>query len=272
VSDTPPPQGIWRQARFDATWLPGLGGSSLQINDLEACTTLAFPLVDGWAPLTLSPGVGVHFWDGPAAGHFPPAPLLPSHLADVYLDVGWRPQLARWLFLDLVGTVGLYSDLEQLHSEAFQLRGRAVAIVAFSPQLQLAGGALYVNRIMTRVLPAGGVIWNPNEDTRLFCVFPQPKLARRLTRVGDTEWWAYLAGEFGGGKWSFARDGEHADLVDYTDWRVLLGLEWLRSPGLKGHVEVGYVFNRTVRFKGNTSDHPDYRPENTCLLRVGLSF
>jgi hypothetical protein len=231
---------------------------------------LAFPLVDGWAPLTFSPGVGAHFWEGPSAHS--PAPFLPAHLYDAYLDIGWRPQLARWLFLDLVVTPGLYSDLEHLDSEAFQLRGRAVAIVAFSPELQLAGGALYVNRIMTKVLPAGGVIWNPNEDTKLFCVFPQPKLARRLTHDGNTEWWAYLAGEFGGGKWSFEGPANHFDVIDYTDWRILLGVEWLNKPGVKGHVEVGYVFNRAVRFDGNTSSQPDFKPDSTCLLRVGLSF
>ena len=40
--------------------------------------------------------------------------------------------------------------------------------------------ALYTNRIETKFLPAGGVIWNPDEDTHLLLVFPQPKLSRRL--------------------------------------------------------------------------------------------
>jgi len=142
-SETASAPGCWREARFEETWLPEWNGNRLQINDFEAKTTLAFLLVDGWAPLTLNPGLGAHFWEGPSSAHSPPAPGLPSNLYDAYLDIGWRPQPARWLFLDLVVTPGLYRDLKQLDWEAFQLRGRAVAIVACSPQFQLAGGALY---------------------------------------------------------------------------------------------------------------------------------
>lgn len=125
---------------------------------------------------------------------------------------------------------------------------------------------------MTKILPAGGFVWNPDEDTKLFCVFPQPKLARRITAVGGTQWWAYLSGEFGGGKWSIRGDNGRLDAVDYTDWRVILGLEFLNTPGLKGHVEAGYVFNRAVRFMGNTSDTPNYKPDSTLMVRAGLAY
>jgi hypothetical protein len=265
-------QPFWRQGKVDYTWLPGLGAAPLQINDFDLSTTVAVPVGGDRAPLTFTPGLGAHLWQGPGPGRVPGAPDLPAHLYDAYLEFGWRPRLARWLFADLAVTPGLYTDLKDFNAETFQLRGRGVAVVAFSPQFQLVGGALYVNRILTKVLPAGGLIWDPDEDTKLFAVFPQPKLARRVATAGPAQWWAYLGGEFGGGKWSIERGNGQVDAVDYTDWRILLGLECLNNPGLKGHVEAGYVFNRAVRIRGNTSDHPDFEPSPTWMVRAGLFF
>lgn len=91
------------------------------------------------APVTIRPGVAAHFWEGPSAGR---GPGLPPSLYDSFVDIGWRPKLADWLYADLVLTPGLYSDFKDFNSETFQLRGRALGIVAFSPQFQLVGGAL----------------------------------------------------------------------------------------------------------------------------------
>jgi hypothetical protein len=267
-ADAPPDPRVWKDARLDYTWLAPGGGAGLQINDLEAATTFAVPLPWDCAPLTFKPGLGAHLWDGSAG----PGPGLPTELYDAYIDIGWRPRLTRWLFVDLVFTPGLYSDFKDFNSHTFQPRGRALAIVALSPQFQLVGGAMYVNRIMTKVLPAGGFIWNPNEETSLFCVFPQPRLARRFATSDAGQWWAYLSGEFGGGKWSFQGDDGRANVIDYTDWRVILGVELVSAPGLKGHVEVGYVFNRAVRFNGNTGDTPDFKPGSTLMLRAGIGY
>lgn len=259
-SESPSPSPLFQQLKFDYTWLPALGTNRLQINDVELNTTVAVPLVDGWVPLLISPGGAAHFWDGPD---------LPSSLYDAYVEIGWRPRLAKWLFADVAVTPGIYSDSKEFKFENVQMRGRGLAIVAFSPQLQVAAGALYVNRNKTKILPAGGVIWNPDDDTKLNFLFPQPKLAHRLTMIGDTEWWGYLSGEFGGGRWSIEQNDGSVAFIDYTDIRVLLGVEWLVSHGVKGHVEVGYVFDRRVNF---TSDIPDDKPGSTLMLRAGFGF
>ena len=263
------PEGFLRQLHLDYTFLPGLGKKSLTINDVELSGTMALPLAEGWAPLLLTPGVAGHFWDGPSADLVPPARDLPSHLYDTYLEIGWRPQLARWLFTDLAVTPGVYSDFRDVSADSFQMRGRGLAIVAFSPQFQIVGGALYVNRNKTKILPAGGFIWNPNDDTKLVVVFPSPKLAHRLTTLDDIQLWGYLSGELGGGRWSMEHADGTIDSVDYTDIRVILGLETIAPGTVKGHVEVGYVFARRVNFTGTT---PDYRPDPTLMLRAGISY
>jgi hypothetical protein len=258
-----PAKASWQYLKLDYTFLPGIGHNDLQIHDIEASATATVPFAAGCAPLLITPGFAAHFWQGP------PAPDLPATLYDAYIEFEWRPRLARWLFADLAVTPGVYGDFKDLRSDDFQMRGRGLAIVALSPQLQLVGGVLYVNRLHTKVLPAGGVIWNPDEDTKLNFLFPQPKFARRLATFGDTQWWAYLGGEFGGGRWSVESANDSARAIDYTDARVLIGLERLVPRGLNGHVEVGYVFARRVSFGNNARD---YKPDSTLLLRAGFNF
>ncbi len=231
--DSPPAQEWFKQGKLEYTWLPATSHKSLQINDVELTATAAIPLAQGWAPLLISPGVAAHFWDVAAgAGEI--------RFYDLYAEIGWRPQLAPWLFADLAVTPGVYSDIEEWKLENVQMRGRGLAIVAFSPQLQLVGGALYVNRNKTKILPAGGVIWNPDDDTKLNFVFPQPKLAHRLTTIGDTQWWGYLSGEFGGGRWSFGQGEGPAAFLDYTDVRVL------HSVWSSRRLKVGMATSRSV--------------------------
>jgi Domain of unknown function (DUF6268) len=258
-----PAQASLQHLKLDDAFLPGIGHNGLQINDIEASATAAFSFADGCAPLLITPGFAAHFWQGRGA------PNLPGSLYDAYVEFEWRPRLARWLFADLTVTPGVYGDFKDLRSDDVQMRGRGLAIVALSPQLQLVGGVLYVNRLHTKVLPAGGVIWNPDDDTKLNFLFPQPKFARRLATFGDTQWWAYLGGEFGGGRWSVESANDSALAIDYTDARVLIGLERLVPRGPNGHVELGYVFARRVSF-GNSA--PDYKPDGTLLLRAGFNF
>ena len=81
--------------------------------------------------------------------------------------------------------------------------------------------------------------------------------------------WGYVAGEFGGGRWEIERAAGVADSIDYTDLRVMVGVESVHVLGLKGHVEVGYVFSRRVNF---LSDTPDYKPQNALMLRAGFRY
>jgi hypothetical protein len=267
--DPPPAPAVFRQLKFDYTWLPATGENGLQINDFELSATAAVSLADRWAPLLITPDVAAHFWQGPNTNRSPAALALPPSLYDASVEFAWRPRLAPWLFADVAVQPGVYGDFKEWTSDTFQLRGRGLAIVAFSPQLQVAAGALCVNRNKTKILPAGGVIWNPDADTKLQFLFPQPKFSRRIMSAGDAQLWSYLAGEFGGGRWAVERADGSVDSVDYTDARAILGVEWVAPQGPSGHVEVGYVFARRVNF---TSDTPDYKPGGTLMLRAGFSF
>jgi len=154
-------------------------------------------------------------------------------------------------------------------ANSFQMRGRALAIVAFSEKLQIACGALYVNRIPTKVLPAGGVIWTPGGDTRCFLVFPQPKISRRLGTFDGIQLWGYVAGEFGGGRWEVESGADMTESLSYTDLRVLLGMETLRTDRSSWHLELGYVFGRRVTLG---SDSAEFTLPNTAVVRAGFRY
>jgi hypothetical protein len=266
IEAAPEPWQLLKEIKFDATWLPGSGSDRLSIFDVELTATFNIPTIEGWAPVMITPYAAAHDWMGPSAAG---SPALPSHLYDLNVEFGWRPRLAQWLFADLAITPGLYTDNKDVDDNSFRMRGRALAIVAFSEKLQIVGGVMYVNRNQIKVLPAGGVIWNPSDDLRCFLVFPQPKVSYRLATLGDGQLWGYLAGEFGGGRWEIERANGTPDSIDYTDIRVLVGVEWASGARLKEHVEVGYVFARKVTF---TSDLPEYKPQDTVVLRAGVRY
>jgi hypothetical protein len=264
----PPPWRLFQHGRFDATWLPG-GTCGLGTTDFETATTANIPLADGWAPILITTYAAARNWVGPTHTSPPGAPDLPPWLYDINVELAWRPRIAQWLFADLAVTPGLYTDFKDVDRRSIQMRGRALAIVAFSPQLQLAAGAMYVNRNLTKVLAAGGVIWNPSEETRCFLVFPQPKVSYRFATIKSTDLWGYVAGEFGGGRWEVEHSNGTADSIDYTDFRAILGIEAVHAQRWKGHVEVGYVFARRVNFASGT---PDYYPQATMMLRTGIRY
>ena len=273
--DCPPygqPQGpvagqrLLQQVKFEYTWLAGENGDDFDINTLELNGTFAIPFSYAMAPVLITPGFAVHYWEGPDASVG--APSLPPRVYDAYVDIGWRPQLAPNFSLDLGVRPGLYTDFDDVDSESIRIQGRALGIFAPSPTVQIVAGVLYVDRNDLKLLPAGGVIWTPNEDTRYEILFPRPKLAQRLSTIGNTDWWVYVAGEFGGGSWSIEQPGART-VVDYSDLRVILGLEWITFTGLKGYFEAGYVFERELDFQAPV---PDFDPDETFMLRAGIVY
>ena len=136
--------------------------------------------------------------------------------------------------------------------------------------MTLKAGVNYIDRVRFKLLPAGGILWTPNEYTRFDLFFPRPKLAQYLTTVGNSDVWWYLAGEYGGGSWTVERAGGFTDRVDINDIRVMIGFEWNNSSGVTGMFEAGYVFDREivyVRTPGLSTSLAD-----SFMLRAGLSF
>ena len=86
--------------------------------------------------------------------------------------------------------------------------------------------------------------------------------------MGNTDVWAYIAGEYGGGQWSIQHTNGSDDVVNYNDLRVMLGLEWFGINRWRGNLEVGYVFDRKIFYRNG----PEYDPGSTMMFRGALAF
>ena len=150
--------------------------------------------------------------------------------------------------------------------------GRAYGVLTYTPTIQSKLGIVYLDRNKIKLLPAGGVIYTPNADNHFDILFPNPKLSHRLTTVGTTNYWAYVAAEYGGGAWEITRDNGSHDNFDYNDIRVFGGLESIPETrsGLPGFIEIGYSFERQLIY---TSNNPTkFEPSNTIQFASGFAF
>ncbi len=273
-------QQFLQEIRADNVWMPGRRVNELGIDDLDLSATFALPFFEGpLAPLLITPGFTFHFWDGPVSQPGPGSQDLPADTYDAYLDAAWNPQLTQLLGLEMGGRFGVYSDFRsKIIEDSLRLQGHLLGVLSFSPHIQVKAGVMYLDRNVIKLLPTGGIVWTPNPDVRYEILFPNPKLAWRLATYGNTDWWTYVRGEYGGGSWTIKRESPFlppgleglTDRIDYNDIRVGVGLEFDTPNSYKGLVEVGGAFDREVVYA--TSDTPTFRPSPTIYVRGGLAF
>ena len=262
-----------QEVRLDYVWMPGGGAGGLGINDAELSATFAFPfLYNTETPILVTPGFAMNYWDGPITTVTQPADL-PPHTFDAYLDAAWNPQVTPWFGGELDFRIGVYSDFSRITNESIRYMGSGYAVLSFTPSFKVKAGMMYLDRNYVKLLPAGGLIWTPNADVRFDILFPDPKITKRLTTVGNTEWWCYMRGEYGGGSWTIERaalPGNPQDSFDYNDMRFALGVEFIRLNGLTGLFEVGVAFERELRYRRN--DPSVFHADTAVFVRGGLAY
>jgi hypothetical protein len=266
-----------QEIHVDETWLArGGGNSAMGVNTINTWVAFAVPFYYNANPLLITPGFQLSLWDGPVAFGSEPA-TLPGQTYGAYLDFAWNPRLNNWFGAELEVSPGIYTDFKHTTSQSLRILGRGLGVVTLSPTLQFKAGIWYIDRNLIKLLPAGGLFWTPNPDSRYEIFFPAPKLAHRCNTVGNHNIWAYVRGEYGGGAWTVERPaGGTADVInddfDYNDIRVALGVDILpeTATGLRGYLEVGYVFNRQLVFR--SGDPSKFNLTDTLLVGGGLSY
>ncbi len=262
------PQRFFHEIGIRADWMPGSGADELGITDVSTFATTSWPFWNNHPPLLITPGFAFHFWQGPIS-QGPNSADMPPQTYDAYLDFGWKPVISPCFSMDLGARVGVYSDFDYVTTNSIRIMGRGLGIFTCSPQWKIVGGAVYIDRIPIKLLPAGGVIWTPNADMRFEVIFPTPKLAMRCRTIGTNELWFYVRGDYGGGAWTITRADGSGDQVGYNDMRVLVGMDVESMYGYKGFFEVGYVFNRELVYVSGT---PTFNPNDCVMLSGGFSF
>ncbi|MBM4005362.1 MAG: hypothetical protein FJ295_19065 [Planctomycetes bacterium] len=257
VSDDGPRPPAWQ---LSGGWLPARGGNGFGMADFDLHRSAYIEWSAGRPPMAVTPGFGFHFWSGPAALD------LPSRVYDLYLDVSgtlWESARTR---LNWGITPGFYGDLRQWDRHAFQLTGWLLGDWAVSDRWTVVGGVAWVRQLRTSVLPVGGLIW-ADENRRVELVVPRPRLARRWLTTRDSEFWCYLAGQFGGGSWAIEQpDGTNLQMT-YGDLRLTIGCEWSGPGRCAGQIEAGYVFARDISVLGSSV----FFPSDTFLLQASLT-
>jgi hypothetical protein len=255
--------GFFQKLRFTGTWIPSFDETDVGFSDFEGIATFAAPLPSADWPILISPKYMLRFLDGPSM------PDLPSQLHDASIEFRWLPKLTDRLRLALAVEPGIHTDYEASDADAFRTPGHAIAIYDWTPTRQFVIGAMYLDREDIDILPAGGLILRPSDDWQFDLIFPFPKLAGRLWADGKTEYWHYIAAEFGSGPYSIRRADGRQDVIILSDYRALYGLERKQLGGIWSRVEAGYVFGREIEF---VSNDPRYQPSPTLLLRAGLQY
>ena len=125
----------WHKFTLQSQVIPG-GGQGMGITSFDLRGTLKFAR---WPFLFVTPRTGLHFVDGPATTD------LPARLYDYSLDATiYLPVNERWTVQASV-TPSLFTDLKA-YQNSFRMVGRGLAFYRWSPELQFAGGFVYLGR------------------------------------------------------------------------------------------------------------------------------
>jgi hypothetical protein len=262
-----------QEIRMSETYMPDWGSEKVDSNDIETSATFVIP--PWWnaeAPLYITPGFGLHLWDGPPS-HGPGSADLPPQTYDAYLDVAWNPHPTPLFGAELGARVGVYSDFDTFDTHSIRVMGRGLGVFNYTPTTEFKLGVVYIDRNKIKLLPAGGLFYTPNPDTKLELFFPNPKFSRRFTTTGTYQWWWYVVGEYGGGAWTIKRADGATDDVDYNDIRASLGIEWMPETtrsAVHGYFEIGYATDRNLVYRDNPPLNLDLH--DTILARAGLAY
>ncbi len=272
-------QRLLQELSFEYTFLYGKQSdpSDFGWNRVELSSTFAFPMFYNIeTPLLVTPGFAFNWLEGPVSGPPIPGPPpmaggpdLPPRVYDAYLDFAWYPRCYDWLSGELGFRTGVWTDFDNVDSQSLRFMGRAVASMATSNTLDIVLGVAYLDRLNVKMLPVAGVYYRPTPEWDMYLVFPNPKVRKYLSNIGNTKWYGFGAGEYGGGTWTVARQTTD-DQFDYNDIRVSGGFEWETQTSIRGHIEIGYVWDREVLFR--SGDPGNFKPDDTFMIRAGVDF
>ena len=260
--------------RVRYTWLyPKSGDREFGSNDIDLGLTLSWPnFLWSGRPLFVSPGFGLHLWDGPKP---PVMSDLPSKAYDAYVDLGWSTNPDRILGGEVGVRFGVFSDFNALTTYSARVQGLGQLHLQATPTVRLTGGVLYLNRNKYKLFPTVGILWKPNNRSRYDIYFPRPKLSHYMTTVGNYDVWVYFGAEYGGGYWTIEHPDGAADRIDINDVRLFAGFEWgqqsLMAQGKRtAFLEAGWVTEREILFVGRPADSTTL--SDTFMIRGGIGY
>jgi hypothetical protein len=250
---------------FEYTHLPRSGNKAraFGMDEIDLRMQLAFPC--RFIPnngktgfLYVAPAGSLVWWNGPVG----PPHMSPSGFG-AFLDFGMQPKFNDIFSLIAWGRFGVFSDFENVSSDAWRYQGRLEGVGVLSPEMQLHAGVIYYGRARIKMLPTIGVVWTPDENWVLRLVFPNPKVSRRLWTGQQADWWGYVHLDYGGGSWDIKGLG----LTDYNDIRLGVGIEFAAPSRIGGYFEFGGSLDRELYSSASRKSLPA-----VLYLKTGFIF
>ncbi len=262
TSAVPPRRIPLYDSALTTTYLSPVDGFG--ISDVDARTSLVFPLFVKGSPLRLSMAGGTTFVNAPAALD------VPNRLYGLTAELRWYIPFRETWGVDLGAGGGVFSDLDGAAGKGFRLTGRAILVKDLNPRWKVSAGILYLGRKNLVAMPVAGLIYTPSDDVRVELLVPRPRVMKRVSLSGTREHWIYGGLEiFGGNTWWITQSSGAHDTFIYSDNRALVGYETKSLGGLAGRIEAGYVFMRKVKFE---SDRTTLDPGGTVMVRAGVTY
>ena len=260
--------------RFRYTYVGGGNGAKdLSTNDFDASVAFAFPnFLYSSQPLFVVPSFSLSLWDGPDGST---GADLPANAYGGFLDFGWQTDPNQMFGAEVGVRVGAFTDFDTFNSDSIRIIGKGLGSFRITPSSTLKLGVYYLDRVDWKLLPAGGILWQPTPHRRWDIFFPQPKVSCYCRTIGTQDVWWYLAGDYGGGSWTIKRDSGASDRIDINDLRVMVGTEWGRSDLIRfgrrtAFMELGYVFDREIVYESDRSDN--ISPGSAFMFRAGIGY
>src|SRR4051812_21090661 len=267
---TPPDarNGFFQKVRLTGDVLPQFAYNNLGWTEFGAEVVTALPFFTRENPIIITPSYELHILDQPIGFDLPPT------LHDAAIDFHIFRVFGNQWITDFAVQPGLYADDHSFgSSEALRFTGRALGIYAPTIDVKYVLGVTYLDGGWAKVVPVAGVVYKPNDDAEYQFVFPTPRFSWRLpwTNIpGKDERWMYLSLEYANQAWAFKQSNGAPDVLDYRDYRVILGIERKIVGGVSHKAEIGYVFNRDMKIASISGD--DISMDNTLIARAGISY
>lgn len=208
------------------------------------------------------------------------APLsvgLPESLYETELGLAWMRRInERWM-MRLMAGASFATDGKNNSDDAWRFRGGVFAMYRRNPKWTWTFGVIALGRNDLPVVPAVGVIHQPNPSLRFDLTMPRPRIAFLLADRGPRQRWGYVGVSLNGTTWGVERVGGQDDQLTYGDFRAVLGWESIPTPengipftrGRKLGAEIGYVFSRDFEWE---SDGSTLQLDDVLMLRATVSF
>ncbi|MEM7474824.1 MAG: DUF6268 family outer membrane beta-barrel protein [Planctomycetota bacterium] len=251
-SAEPPLRRFKRQALQSISLLSGsaadISGDELDSGFIDVSVGSGIPLGSFENILAVTPRARID-WIDAAAGID-----IPNELYLFETQFFYRRPISKRFSAMGIFSPSIRSDLST-SDKAFRVFALGLINWELLPQrLTISGGAVYLGRADLPVLPALGLTWRPNRQSKLDLRFPDSRWSYRWHRGWDkdglaNERWTYLALGLGGNTWAVKRADGVSDELSLRDIRLRLGIEKLRDGGGGWMLESGFAFNRRIEYE-----------------------